>query len=87
MILTSKEILNFWISFNKLWQIANTSKLFIPYITRFRQTYQKARRSIKKRTETKVSTNAQELSEQDNIEVSREDPLEDMKPAKKLAED
>ena len=49
--------------------------------------YQKARRSIKKRTETKVSTNAQELSEQDDIEVSREDPLEDMKPAKKLAED
>ena len=32
----------------------NTSKLFIPYISQFRATYQKARRSVKKRVESKV---------------------------------
>ena len=34
-----------------------------------------------------MSTSSQELSEQDNIEVSVEDPLEDTKPVIKLAED
>ena len=32
----------------------NTSKLFIPYLSQFRVTYQKARRSVKKRIESKV---------------------------------
>ena len=33
-----------------------TSTLFIPYISQFRATYQKARRSLKKRVDTKAST-------------------------------
>ena len=33
----------------------NTSTLFIPYLSQFRATYQKARRSVKKRIESKVT--------------------------------
>ena len=33
----------------------NTSKLFVPYLSQFRATYQKARQSIKKRIESKAS--------------------------------
>ena len=33
----------------------NTLTLFIPYLSQFRATYQKARRSVKKRTESKVT--------------------------------
>ena len=32
----------------------NTSKLFIPYLSQFKMAYQKARRSAKKRIESKV---------------------------------
>ena len=32
----------------------NTSELFIPYLSQFRATYQKARRSVKKRIESKL---------------------------------
>ena len=63
---------------------SNTSKLFIPYTSLIRRTYQKARRGIKKRTETKISRILQGL--QDNIDVSVEDPLEDTQPAITLAE-
>ena len=35
----------------------NTSKLFIPYLSQFRATYQKARRSLKKRIEVKSPEN------------------------------
>ena len=38
----------------------NTSKLFTPYLPQFRATYQKARRSVKKRIESKV-TESQKL--------------------------
>ena len=40
----------------------NTLKLFIPYLSQFRVTYQKARRSVKKRIESKVTeTSTQKL--------------------------
>ena len=40
----------------------NTSNLFIPYLSQFRVTYQKARRSVKKRIESKVTeTSTQKL--------------------------
>lgn len=58
--------------------------MFIPYTSLFRRTYQKTRRGIKKRTETKISRILQGL--QDNIDVSVEDPLEDTQPAITLAE-
>ena len=38
---------------NGMMSDSNTSKLFIPYLSQFKATYQKARRSIKKRIETK----------------------------------
>ena len=85
MILISKEIPIFLEKNQQIMTDCNTSKLFIPCISHFRAAYQKARRSIKKRNETKMSRNLQGL--QDNIDVSIEDPLEDTKPAFKLTED
>ena len=43
-------------------------------MSQFRATYQKARRSIKKRIETKASANPQ-LSKKDNVELPVEGPL------------
>ena len=42
---------------NKMHQVmtnGNTSKLFVPYLSQFRVTYQKAQRSVKKRIEYTV---------------------------------
>ena len=57
-----------------------TSKLFISYMSQFRATFQKARRSIKKRIETKASANHQ-LSKKDNMELPVEDPLNNAEAA------
>ena len=46
----------------------------------FRATFQKARRSIKKRIETKASTNPQ-LSKKDNVELPVEGPLNNAEAA------
>ena len=50
--------------FDKCQQIMtdNNTKLFIFYISQFRAAYQKARCNIKKRTETRASTNPEELT-------------------------
>ena len=56
-------------------------------MSQFQARYQKARRSIKKRIETKALINPEELNKQYNIELSVQDPLKDAKPTIKLAED
>ena len=49
----------------------NTSKLFIPYLSQLRATYQKARRSLKKRIESKASENsAREIDSHKIVEIS-----------------
>ena len=49
----------------------NTSKLFIPYLSQFRATYQKARRSVKKRIESKVpEKSTQEIDLHNIVEIS-----------------
>ena len=57
---------------------SGTSKLFI--MSQFRATFQKARRSIKKRIETKASVNPQ-LSKKDNVELRVEGPLNNAEAA------
>ena len=59
---------------------SSTSKLFIPYMLQFRATFQKVRRSIKKRIETKASANPQ-LSKKDNVELPVERPLDNAEAA------
>ena len=53
--------------FQQIMEDSGTSKLFIQYMSQFRATFQKARRSIKKRIE-KASANPQ-LSKKDNVEL------------------
>ena len=49
----------------------NTSKLLIPYLFQFRATYQKARRSVKKRIESKVpEESTQEIDSYNIVEIS-----------------
>ena len=59
---------------------SGTSKLFIPYMSKFRATFQKVRRSIKKRIETKASANLQ-LSKKDNVELPVEGSLNNTEAA------
>ena len=54
-----KKDAEFLDKFQAILEDSETSKMFIPYISQFRATFQKARRSIKKRIETKESTNSQ----------------------------
>ena len=49
-------------------------------MSQFRATFQKARRSIKKRIETKASANPQ-LSKKDNVELPVEGPLNNAESA------
>ena len=68
---------------DKLQQImedSGTSKLFIPYMSQFQVTFQKARHSIKKRIETISSANPQ-LSKKDNVELPVEGPLNNAEAA------
>ena len=51
----------------------NTSVLFIPYLSQFRATYQRARRSVKKRIESKVpETSTQDIDSHNIVEISTE---------------
>ena len=59
---------------------SGTSKLFISYMSQFRRTFQKARRSIKKRIKTKASANPQ-LSKKNNVELQVERPLNNTEAA------
>ena len=66
----------------------NTSKLFIPYLSQFRATYQKARRSVKKRIESKVpEKSTQEINEHNIVEISTEGEVETVTPADSLSDE
>ena len=52
-----KKDAEFLEKFQQIMENSDTSKLFIPYMSQFRATFRKARHSIKKRIETKDSTN------------------------------
>ena len=55
----------------------NTSKLFIPYLFQFKATYQKSRRSVKKRIESKVPKKwTQEIDSDNIVEISTEGEVE-----------
>ena len=75
-----KKNAEFLDKFQQIMEDSGTSKLFIPYMSQFRATFQKARRSIKKRIETKASANPQ-LSKKDNVELPVEGPLNNAKAA------
>ena len=66
----------------------NTSKLFIPYLSQFRATYQKARSSVKKRIESKVpEILTQEIDSHNIVEISTEGEVESVTPADSLSDE
>ena len=75
-----KKEAKFLDKFHQIMEDSGTSKLFIPYMSQFQATFQKARRSIKKRIETKASANPQ-LSKKDNVELPVEGPLNNAEAA------
>ena len=65
-----------------------TSKLFIPYLSQFRATYPKARRSVKKRIESKVpEKSAQEIDSHNIVEISAKGEVETVTPADSLSDE
>ena len=74
------SLLSFTNEFQQIIEDSGTSKLFISYMSQFRATFQKARRSIKKRIETKASANPQ-LSKKDNVKLPVEGPLNNVEAA------
>ena len=65
----------------------NTLKLFIPYLCQFRVTYQKARRSVKKRIESIVpEKSTQEVNSHNIVEISTEGEVETVTPADSLSD-
>ena len=54
-----KKDAKFLDKFQQIMEDSGTSKLFIPCMSQFRATFQKVRRIIKKRIETKASANPQ----------------------------
>ena len=75
-----KKDAKFLDKFQQIMEDCGTSKLFIPYMSQFRATFQKTRRSIKKRIETKASANPQ-LSKKDNVELQLVGPLNNAEAA------
>ena len=66
----------------------NTSKLSIPDLSQFRTTYQKARRSAKKRIESKIPDNStQEIDSHNIVEISTEGDVETFTPADLLSDE
>ena len=66
----------------------NTSKLFIPYLSQFRATYQKARRTVKKRIESKgPEKSTQEIDSHNIVEISTEGEVETVTPADSLSDE
>ena len=66
----------------------NTSKLFIPYLSQFRATYQEARRREKKRIESKVPEKpTQEIDSRNTVEISTEGEVEPVTPADSLSDE
>ena len=75
-----KKDTKFLDKFQQIMEDSGISKLFIPYMSQFRATFQKTRRSIKKRIETNASANPQ-LSKKDNVELPVEGPLNNAEAA------
>ena len=68
--------------------MVNTSKLFIPYLSQFRATCQKARRSVKKRIEPKVpEKSTQEIDSHNIVEISTEGEVQTVTPADSLSDE
>ena len=66
----------------------NTSNLFIPHLSQFRATYQKAWRSVKKRIESKVPEKSnQEIYLHNIVEISTEGEVETVTPADSLSDE
>ena len=66
----------------------NTSKLFSPYLSQFRATHQKARRSVKKWIESKVpEKSTQEIDSHNIVEISTEGEVETVTPADSLSDE
>ena len=75
-----KKDAEFLDKFQQIVEDSGISKFFIPYMSQFRATFQKGRRSIKKRIETKASANPQ-LSKKDNVELPVEGLLNNAEAA------
>ena len=75
-----KKDAEFLDKFQQIMEDSGTSKLFIPYMSQFRATFQKARRIIKKQIVTKASANPQ-LSKKDNMEQPVERSLNNAEAA------
>ena len=66
----------------------NTAKLFMSYFSQFRATYQKARRSVKKRIDSKVSEKStQEIDSNNIVEISTEGEFETVTLADSLSDE
>ena len=66
----------------------NSSKLFIPYLSQFKVTYQKARRSVKNRIEFEVpEKSTQEIYSHNIVEISTEGEVETLTPADSLSDE
>ena len=66
----------------------NTSDLFILYLSQFRATYQKARRSVKKRIESKVTeTSTQKTVSHNIIEITTEGEVKTVRPDDSLSDE
>ena len=66
----------------------NKSKLFVPYLSQFRTTYQKVRRTVKKRIESKVpEKSTQEIDSHNIVEISTEGEVETVTPADSLSDE
>ena len=66
----------------------NTAKLFMSYFSQFRATCQKARRSVKKRIESKVSEKStQEIDSNNIVEISTEGEFETVTLADSLSDE
>ena len=76
---------------DKMYQITsngNTLKLFIPYLSQFRATYQNVRRSVKKWIESKIpEKSTQEIDLNNIVEISTEGENETITPADSLSDE
>ena len=59
----------------------------MPYLSQFRATYQKARRSAKRRMESNVPESTQEINSHNVIEISTEGKIETIAPADSLSDE
>ena len=59
----------------------------MPYLSQFKATYQKARRSAKRRMESNVPESTQEIDSHNVIEISTEGKIETIAPADSLSDE